>query len=75
MKRKLSNTSFNDLVPHSNVAKSEQLELQGLYKRAEQKGTGITFYDLVKILRSILVFIQTFTPSAKKERTKCSKTS
>lgn len=75
MKRKLSNTSFNDLVPHSNVAKSEQLELQGLFKRAEQKGTGITFYDLIKILRSICVFIQTFIPLVKKERMKCSRTS
>ena len=71
MKRKMSNASFNEIQPHSNVAKPEQLELQSLFKRAEQKGSGITFYDFVQILRSKRGNIQISTLLVSKERISC----
>lgn len=75
MKRKMSNTSLYDIIPHSNVPRAEQVELQGLYKRVEHKGTGITFYDLVQMLRSKHGLIEIFTRLMRIGRKSCSRIS
>lgn len=58
MKIKASNNNLDDIVPlFPGLLKSEQQELQGDYRRVEVKGGGITFYDFIKILRSISISI------------------
>ena len=56
--RKRSGANFDELLNKewSILNKNEQLELQNLYKRTEQRaGGGISFYDMISILRCIFV--------------------
>lgn len=72
--RKRSGANFDELLNKDwNVlSKNEQLELQNQYKKAELKpGGGITFYDLIFILRCTPFPIKLwFSTSARKGGTK-----
>lgn len=52
--RKRSGANFDELLNKewSILTKNEQLELQNQYKKTEQRaGGGISFYDMIAILR------------------------
>ena len=58
--RKRSGANFDELLNKewSILTKNEQLELQNQYKRTEQRaGGGISFYDMIAILRCTFLFI------------------
>ena len=77
--RKRSGANFDELLNKewSILTKNEQLELQNQYKKTEQRaGGGISFYDMISILRCTFFFTQPpFTTSRTTAKIKSTKTS
>lgn len=53
MARRKNSTTVEEIVPNINLTKGEQLELQSLFKKTPPLNGGISFYDLINILKSI----------------------
>lgn len=58
--RRKSGANFDEILGKDWGAlnKNEQTELQTAFKKTEQRNGGISFYDLINIIRSNTSFIQ-----------------
>ena len=77
-KHRKSGFNFEELLNKewSILTKAEYSELQAAFKKTDQRNGGITFYDLINIIRSTSSSIQTSeSPFPTSARTKSTRTS
>lgn len=67
MSRRRNSIVVDDYIPNINLNRAEQLELQALFKKAHPINGGITFYDMINILKSIRFYKQMHTQSERKK--------
>jgi hypothetical protein len=56
MSRRRNSIVVDDYIPNINLNRAEQLELQAAFKKAHPTNGGITFYDMINILKSTLYY-------------------
>lgn len=65
MSRRRNSIVIDDHVPNINLSRAEQLDLQAQFKKIPSVNGGITFYDLINILKSKSVIKKIVTPLPK----------
>jgi hypothetical protein len=76
--RRKSGANFDELLNKewSILTKNEYSELQTAFKRTDQRNGGISFYDMINIIRSKAPTIQTWAfPSPRRGRTRSTRIS
>lgn len=71
--RKRSGANFDELLNKewSILTKNEHHEIQNLYKRTEQRNGGISFYDMINIIRGTLFINRSYWYQCLREKKGC----